>query len=180
VVGKLVLIITSVSINPPAPIHEITPYLPLLGDTTSNQALLLSAPFNSSPPAQSYFPQPTYPNYTLPSGNLSFPTPPSSSPNFTLVLAATSSVPPLTGLQQTGCRLSAVNSTGVVVNETLWLRDIQGWRNQWLVNDLSPVTNYTAYVIQDQTKVSGPIYFITKSGVWVVWLLRESGSCGQS
>ena len=148
-----------------APIHEILPYVPLLGDTTSNQALLFSAPFDSSPPAGSFFPQPTYPNYTLSPANLSLPAPPPS-PNFTLVLSPTSIASPLTNLQQTGCRLTAINSTGTILNDTLWLRDIKGWRNQWLVDGLSPLTNYTAYVVQDSTKVSGPIYFVTKSGMY--------------
>ncbi|KAI6001347.1 hypothetical protein EDD15DRAFT_2158590, partial [Pisolithus albus] len=37
------------------------------------------------------------------------------------------------------------------------------WRLQWFVEGFSPSTNYTAYVIQDRVKVSGPIYFLTKS-----------------
>ncbi|KAI5981857.1 hypothetical protein EDD15DRAFT_2158798, partial [Pisolithus albus] len=37
------------------------------------------------------------------------------------------------------------------------------FRSQWFVEGLSPSTNYTAYAIQDRVKVSGPIYFLTKS-----------------
>lgn len=48
----------------------------------------------------------------------------------------------------------------------LWLKDDDGWRFQWLIPGLSSETNYTAYVIQDGTKMSGPIYFVTKSGEW--------------
>ena len=53
------------------------------------------------------------------------------------------------------------------MNHSLWLKDSDGWRSQWLMSDLNPVTNYTAYVIQDNTKVSGPIMFTTKSGEFV-------------
>jgi hypothetical protein len=130
---------------------------PFLGDTTSNQAFIFSAPFTPSVEAK-----PTYPNYTLPPANLSAPAPPSSSPNFTLVVAPSSSSLP--SLPQTACMLSAQRSTGTVRNQSLWLRDEEGWRSQWLLEGLSPATNYTAYVIQDSRKVSGPMYFVTKSG----------------
>jgi calcium channel MID1 len=150
------------------------PTPPWLGDSTSDQVLLFSAPFDSSPQAESFFPQPTFPNYTLPEANLSFPAPPSTSPNFTLVLSPTSVGQPLTALQQTGCRLRAVNSSGITQNQSLWLRDEQGWRNQWLVGGLSPLTNYTAYSIQDGTKVSGPMYFVTKSSEQVSRMLLQS------
>jgi hypothetical protein len=136
---------------------------PFLGDTTSNQAIIFSAPF--SPSVQT---KPTYPNYTLPPANLSVPTPPASSPNFTLVVAPSSSSPSLPSLPQTACMLSAQGSTGTVRNQSLWLRDEEGWRSQWLLEGLSPATNYTAYVIQDNRKVSGPMYFATKSGMFSV------------
>ena len=60
--------------------------------------------------------------------------------------------------------LSAQRSSGTVRNQSLWLRDEEGWRSQWFLEGLTPATNYTAYVIQDSKKVSGPIYFATKLG----------------
>ena len=140
------------------PFHEHLSISPLLGDTTSNQALVFSQPFA---PAPKDFP--SYPNYTLPQANLSFPAAPVS-PNLTLIISPTSSDPPLTSVPQTGCRLAQTTSTGRQLNQSLWLKDSDGWRSQWLMGDLKPVTNYTAYVIQDNTKISGPIMFTTKSG----------------
>jgi calcium channel MID1 len=128
----------------------------LLGDTTSNQAILFSQPFLPVP-----IEQPSYPNYTLPPANISTPEIPSSIPNFTLVLAPTSAQ--LTSLPQTACALLNASSTGSTVSNDPWLRSPEGWRSQWLVDSLSPSTNYTVYVIQDSLKVSGPIYFATKS-----------------
>lgn len=138
--------------------HEVLATFPLLGDTTSNQALLFSPPFD--PPI---FIDPSYPNYTLPGPSLSSPLPPDSSPNFTLLIAPTSSQT-LTSLPQTACMMASQTSSGNIANESLWLRDEDGWRTQWLMAGLSPQTNYTAYVIQDSQKLSGPMYFVTKSG----------------
>lgn len=50
------------------------------------------------------------------------------------------------------------------VQESLVMRDERGWMTQWIVSGLQASTNYTAFVIQDDTKVAGPIYFATKSG----------------
>lgn len=137
--------------------HEILDTLPLLGDTTANQALIFSSPFSTET-----VPQPSYPNYTLPSANPSVGTAPASL-LFRLVLAPLSSQ--LTSLPQTSCSLGNASSTGTIKLNDLWLREAEGWRSQWLVDGLSPGTNYTAYVIQDQIKVSGPIYLVTKSGM---------------
>ncbi|KAJ3932470.1 MAG: stretch-activated cation channel Mid1 [Lentinula lateritia] len=142
------------------PMHEVLATFPLLGDTTSNQALLFSPPFD--PPI---FIDPSYPNYTLPGPSLSSPLPPDSSPNFTLLIAPTSSQT-LTSLPQTACMMASQTSSGNIANESLWLRDEDGWRTQWLMAGLSPQTNYTAYVIQDSQKLSGPMYFVTKSAVF--------------
>ncbi|KAH7919204.1 hypothetical protein BV22DRAFT_1023395 [Leucogyrophana mollusca] len=150
--------------------HQVLDTLPLLGDTTSNQVLLFSPPF-SPPPID----QPTYPNYTLPPANLSQPSPPSTSPNYTLVLSPSSSS--LTSLPQTGCSLLSTTSSGMQLSQDLWLRDADGWRYQWLMGGLTSVTNYTAYVIQDQTKVSGPIYFATKSAGFPCPLVHSLPYC---
>ena len=137
-------------------IHEVLDTLPLFGDTTANQALLFSPPVSTDAT-----PQPTYPNYTLPSANPSIPDAPIS-PSFDLVLAPLSAQ--LTSLPQTGCSLTNISSSGTVKLNDLWYRGSDEWRSQWLIDGLSSSTNYTAYVIQDHIKVSGPIYFVTKSG----------------
>ena len=141
----------------PGTTFQVLDQLPLLGDTTSNQAILFSHPFLPVPNEQ-----PSFPNYTLPPANLSAPDIPSAIPNLTLVMAPTSAQ--LTTLPQTACALLNTSSTGSINSNDPWLRSSVGWRSQWLVEGLSPSTNYTAYVIQDTLKVSGPIYFATKSG----------------
>ncbi|KIJ67288.1 hypothetical protein HYDPIDRAFT_173886 [Hydnomerulius pinastri MD-312] len=143
---------------------------PLLGDTTANQALLFSHGFSSA-----IIEQPSYPNYTLPPANLSMPDTTPSSPNFNLVIAPTTSQ--LSSLPQTACSLLNVSSTGSIISNDLWLRGKDGWRSQWLVDGLSPMTNYTAYVIEDKMKVSGPIYFVTKSASFPCPLVHSLPYC---
>ena len=139
------------------PIHKTINDLPYFGDTTSNQALVLSHVF-----AKIDTVEPTYPNYTLPAANMSQPPPPTNPPNMTLIMAPTSVG--LANGPRTGCFLSAQRSVGNIANESSWARDESGLRTQWLMGGLSPSTNYTAFVLQDTTRVSGPIYFTTKSG----------------
>lgn len=138
-------------------IHELLTDLPFFGDTTSNQALLFSPPFQMIENIQ-----PTYPNFTLPAANMSQPPLPTTFPNYTIILSPTSSG--LANGLQTGCFLSNQNSSGTIANETIWARDDEGFRTQWLMGGLTPSTNYTAFVLQNNTKVSGPIFFTTKSG----------------
>ncbi|GLB42783.1 putative aryl-alcohol oxidase [Lyophyllum shimeji] len=156
------------------PIHEIlsSSDLPLLGDTTSNQALIFSPAF-----AVEKLPKPSYPNYTLPVANSSQPPPPLGSPNFTLIISPTAASSPLTTLPQTGCFLSSQKSAGTLTSENLWLRDTTRWRTKWLMEALNPATNYTAYVVQDRTKVSGPMYFATKSASFACPLVHELPYC---
>lgn len=159
------------------PIHAILPTFPLLGDTTSSQALLFSAPFAAIEAA----PEPTFPSYTLPQANLSIPQY-TSTHNFSLILAPTtpqSGQRKLTDISQTGCALNAQQSSNAstAINQTLWSRDADGWRNQWLIDGLTPSTNYTAYVVQDNTKVSGPIYFATKSSAFPCPLVHSLPYC---
>jgi calcium channel MID1 len=149
--------------------HEISDVsLPLLGDTTSNQALLFSHPLAPAPPVT----QPTYPNYTLPPANLSLaPDPPSVPVGMSVVITPTSSLEP-GALPMTGCAMRDAAVPGMMTvddkpndSNGLWLKDEQGWRYQWLVSGLQAQTNYTAYVVQNSTKVVGPINFVTKSGL---------------
>ena len=148
---------------------------PFLGDTTANQALLFSPAFE---PINETI-HPTYPNYTLPPANLSFPTGPSSPPNYTLIILPTSSSS-LDSVPRTACALSNVRARDVLhmgarESEGLWLRDLSGWRWQWLINGLTPATNYTVFAMQDRKKVSSPSNFVTKSGMFLLtpYLLRQ-------
>ncbi|EMD35802.1 hypothetical protein CERSUDRAFT_115744 [Gelatoporia subvermispora B] len=146
------------------PMHQLLDTLPLFGDTTSNQAFVFSPPF--LPP--SYY-TPTYPNYTLPPANLTFPPAPSSPPDYTMYIIPTS--PSTLALPRTGCGLTtaaSIASNNIITqpqdaSQGMWLRDSDGWRWQWLVNGLVPQTNYTAYAVQNEANVSGPIFFVTKS-----------------
>ncbi|KAG6331735.1 hypothetical protein ID866_7354 [Astraeus odoratus] len=150
-------------------VHGILDQLPLFGDSTTNQAILFSPAY-----ALETEPESTYPNYTLPSANLSVHDAPPS-PAFELVLAPLSAQ--LTSLPQTGCSLANASSSGAVELNNFWLRGNGEWRSQWLVDGLSPLTNYTAYVIQDQIKVSGPIYFATKSAGFQCPLVHSLPYC---
>ncbi|KAF9649706.1 hypothetical protein BDM02DRAFT_1765631 [Thelephora ganbajun] len=148
-----------VSTNAGQPFHQ---YLgqdgSLFGDSTGNQAIFFSPPFESVG-----FTRPTYPNYTLPSVQMPFSvSQPSSTPQFALTLVETSSISGL--LRRSSCALRATSSKGTVKNQMNWIRDAaEGWRSKWLVEGLTPGTNYSAFVFQDGTKVSGPLYFTTKS-----------------
>lgn len=150
-------------------LHEILTALPLLGDTTSNQAIIFSPPFSMPDIIR-----PTYPNFTLPAGNLSAPTVPANTPNLTLVMSPVSSNNPLLTGPSTGCFLSSQKLFGTIAHENLWLRDEEGWRMQWFLVGLTPATNYTVFVLQDSIKVSGPIFFTTKSGKHAVYLVLSA------
>lgn len=143
------------------PLQERLMDFPLLGDTTSNQAILFSPPY-----ASQSIEEPSYPNYTLP---VSIPmSPPGSTPNFTLILSPTSVGTELGCVLQNLTNAADTGSQGKVSNQTQWLRDPQeGWREQLLVDGLSPQTNYTAFFIQDGKKISGPAYFVTKSSKYL-------------
>jgi hypothetical protein len=108
----------------------------------------------------SYIPS-TYPNFTLPVANMSQPPLPPTSPNYALILSPTS--PGFANGLEISCFLSPQKTFGTIsiANESLWAR---GFKMQWL-GCLTPTTNYTAFVLkQNNTKVSGPIFFATKSG----------------
>ena len=149
-----------VSTNAGQSIHQYLGQAGLLfGDSTGNQAIFFSPPFESV-----VITQPAFPNYTLPSVQTPFPvSQPSFTPQFALTLVETSSASGL--LRQSSCALRATSSTGTVRNQTNWITDeAEGWRSKWLVDGLTPGTNYSAFVSRDGIKVSGPLYFTTKSG----------------
>ncbi|KAI1787502.1 stretch-activated Ca2+-permeable channel component-domain-containing protein [Ganoderma leucocontextum] len=151
---------------------------PLLGDTTSNQALVFSPPFDP----QSIH-QPTFPNYTLPSANMSLPSQPSSPTNHTLILTQTSSSP-FNGLPRTACAIRTQQNTRSVTTLSstqsvgMWLKNTDGWRWEWFVGGLTPNTNYTAYTLQDgQLAASRPVNFVTKSPAFECSLLHQLPFC---
>jgi len=149
-----------VSTDTTQPLHQYLGQSGLLfGDSTRNQAIFFSPPFESIEISQ-----PIFPNYTLPSAQTQFSvSQPSSTPNFSLTLVETSSASELSW--RSSCALAATSSKGTVKNQTNWIRnETEGWRSKWLVEDLSPGTNYSAFVSQGGSKVTGPLYFITKSG----------------
>ncbi|OBZ72809.1 putative oxidoreductase C24B10.20 [Grifola frondosa] len=157
-------------------IFNITDTYPLLGDTASNQALLFSPPFSPITYAA-----PTYPNYTLPPANLTFPPAPSSPPNYSLYIVQTSSSS-LSTMPRTACAIRNSRAAGATLvsassSQGLWLRDDDGWRWQWLVGGLTPLTNYTAFAVQDQTKVSQPINFVTKSAAFICPIVHSLPFC---
>ncbi|KAG7442158.1 uncharacterized protein BT62DRAFT_982557 [Guyanagaster necrorhizus] len=161
-----------VGVSESGPTHKISTDPPSLGDTTATQAIIFSPVF-----LEVSSEVPTYPNYSLPVANLSAPAVPSTSNNFSLIFSETSGSSPLASGLQTGCALQSQNSTGTIVNQTMWLPNEDGWRTQWIIDGLTPATNYTAYVIIDNTTVSGPIYFITKSESFSCPLLSNLPYC---
>lgn len=149
-----------VSTNPKRALHQyLGPDGLLFGDSTGSQAILFSSPFEDVP-----ITKPNFPNYTLPSAQAPFSvSQPSSTPQSALILVETGSASGL--LLRSSCALRATSSQGTVTNQTNWIRnDVEGWRSKWFVEGLSPGTNYSAFISQDDTKVSGPLYFTTKSG----------------
>lgn len=150
--------------------------LPLLGDTTSNQALLFSPPIASGPSYEA----PSYPNYTLPTANSSYPAWPLSPLNVTLSIIPTTSST-LSSLPRTGCALRGSTAegmldVGVKESDGPWLKNDDGWRWQWVVNGLAPQTNYTVFAITNTTHVSGPINFVTKSGEFLQVVYKFSAA----
>lgn len=126
------------------------------------------------------FDEPTYPNYTLQPAIPMTPTPPSSppAPNNTLLLFPTADANETVWLTNSACALST--KLGGVITNTVSrtvLRDSSGWRTQWFVDGLSPSTNYTAYVIGDGVRVSGPSYFLTKSNSFPCTLAHSLPYC---
>lgn len=169
---------------PVAPLHRSLSTPPLLGDTTATQALLFSPPFN--PPT---LVPPSYPNFTLPNGNVSFPNvappPASSQPNASLILTPTSQLQQqFNHLTKSACAIQnaaksisgswlGTNGTGGVNGSTsLALRDTDGWRSQWIVEGLTASTNYSVWVVQDGGALAGPIYAFTKSCARVIPRLK--------
>jgi calcium channel MID1 len=136
---------------------------PLFGDTTSSQAIIFSAPFADAP-----FDEPSYPNYTLPQGNLSAPPNIPTPPAQTLLVYPTSNISSLVSrVNASFCAMveipGNVAGSGKPLSTSDVLRDADGWRTQWVLEGLTPSTNYTVFVISDEALVSPPLYISTKS-----------------
>ncbi|KAH6897652.1 calcium channel [Coprinopsis sp. MPI-PUGE-AT-0042] len=134
------------------PLHEQLSDLPLLGDTTANQAILFSQAFAIPPPRR-----PTYPNYTmdptdLPAGE--------DYPRSSCFLASQ----------------SQIDTGDLTLEDSPWHRDEEGWRMQYIVRGLTPATNYTAYILES-AKVLGPIFFATKSAAFPCTLVANLPYC---
>lgn len=160
------------------PFHQILDGLPLLGDTTANQALIFSPPLSNA--NTTHIDEPTYPNYILPPANTSLPDGAPALPVDVSVFIAPTSTSDLPSLPRTGCAIRAATFKDSHFKDSertkdngLWLRDASGWRWQWLLSGLTPLTNYTTYVIENGTKVSGPINFVTKSGAFLILKIRR-------
>lgn len=151
------------------PPGRVLPSSLLLGDTTTNQALLFSPVLLAAPQAQ-----PTYPNYTLPPAQMDLPgLPEFSLPTFDLVVVPTAASPTNQALDQSLCAIQAANSStgsiaqasNMVVNATTTWSAIageEGYRTYWVVGGLQPGTNYTAWYTQGDGTLSQPTWFATK------------------
>ncbi|WWC69498.1 uncharacterized protein I206_103440 [Kwoniella pini CBS 10737] len=178
------------------PLHSISSSLPFLGDTTSNQALIFS------PLLYSYFePEPSYPNYTLPSPDL--PVVPLNdlssdsmisgnstlSSNLTLYVVPTNSdnSPTLNQLEYSQCAISlAVNATGSIAEKLIikteepqWsaVDNDEGYRQYWVIGDLQANTNYTTWLKDVNGVWSGPMWFNTKADSFPCQLVLPTSIC---
>ena len=173
-----------IGLSSSSPIHQTNPSLPVLGDTTSSQAILFSypvVPFTTKYPFNPTIP--SFPNYTFPAANMSQPPLPQdaaiSNNNVSLVILPTSSSS--SDIPQTGCYLSSQSSAGTLASSSLWARDSSGFRFQYFISGLSPQTNYTAFLVNSSTSttrsISGPIYFTTKSSSFPCTLTHSLPFC---
>jgi len=136
---------------------------PLFGDSTATQAIIFSPPFQDAP----YNP-PSFPNYTLPSANLSDASPPPTPPSQSLLVYQTSNISSLVSqMNQSFCGMLGVPgnlaTSGRPLIKTVVLRDAAGWRTQWILEGLLPSTNYTVFIVENEDAVTPPLYFTTKS-----------------
>jgi hypothetical protein len=145
------------------PIFRRNSTAPLFGDSTATQAIIFSPPFQDAP-----YDPPSFPNYTLPSANLSDAPPPPTPPFQSLLVFQTSIISPVVSqLNQSFCGMLEVPgnlaTSGRPLTKTVVLRDVAGWRTQWVLEGLTPSTNYTVFIVENDETVSPPLYFTTKS-----------------
>ncbi|KAF8648884.1 hypothetical protein AX16_006159 [Volvariella volvacea WC 439] len=160
-----------VGLSDQSALHEVLADPPIFGDSTSTEAILFSHPVLRLPNET----QSSFPNYTLQPALPSLSIPQDTSLNLSLVIAeATSAI----GIPQTACMVVSLGTpANVFFNQTLWSRDRSVWRSQYLVDGLSPATNYSVYVVQNDTKISGPLFFATKSTSFTCPLVHSLPYC---
>lgn len=162
--------------------------------------MLFSPPFLATP-----FVEPIFPNYTLPSANLAAPTTPNNAPNNTIIIVPSAKlVDPqgsaLSNLTLSSCYLASLsivsNAAGTpttpgapgttataTVSTSLALRDqSRGWRTQFLVEGLTPSTEYTMYTVATSSQggvpiLSQPASFKTKSASFACTLVHSLPFC---
>ncbi|WVF72129.1 hypothetical protein IAT40_006941 [Kwoniella sp. CBS 6097] len=185
VTGDLVI---QMSASTDGPLNSISSSLPLLGDTTSSLALLFSPLLISTPKDGPSYPNYTLPSPQLvfepfsSLGDVGIPTVSGNSSlsntNLTLALIPTSSSPTNSGLDYSICAIrNTLNSTGdlastasgnivlkTAVDEPQWstLDEEEGYRHFWAVGGLTAEGNYTAWVMDGEGTLSGPIWFVMK------------------
>ncbi|KAF8335333.1 stretch-activated Ca2+-permeable channel component-domain-containing protein [Cantharellus anzutake] len=158
-------------------IFDVDTRPPHLGDTTANQALIFSPPFQSIP-----FDEPTYPEYVLPPANITSSNSTQPPPQTLLVFQTANISPALAQVSQSACGITEVpgnllSSGDHPLNTTTVLRDYTDYRTQWLFEKLTPSTNYTAYVVTNNSVLSGPLFFVTKSSNFSCPLVHSVPFC---
>ncbi|KAG9016766.1 stretch-activated cation channel mid1 [Tulasnella sp. 427] len=147
-----------------SPAHGPATSPPILGDTTTTQAIVFSPTFETL----SNLPIPKWPNYTLPALRPTFQ-PPAFVPPHSLLILPTPSTLSTFPFFKSACALRElpeitssqekfnVSTVSIVRDPSL------GWQTQFLVpSGLQPATNYTVWITQGP-KISGPLYVYTKS-----------------
>jgi calcium channel MID1 len=97
--------------------------------------------------------QPTYPNYTLSVANR-------SQHSLRFQITPLSYLTPPQDLQMAYEQASSQNTSGTIANSVGTRR--WSFSAQWLTSGLTPSTNYTAFVLQNNSKVGGLVLFATK------------------
>ncbi|KZW03158.1 hypothetical protein EXIGLDRAFT_240750 [Exidia glandulosa HHB12029] len=179
--------------EPQKPFNATAPLrIPVLGDTTTTQAIIFSPPFTAAPSPQEQGLSTQYPNYSLPLINPSLdqlhPPANDSLPDWHLEIEHTvaferrtgeAAIPHRLALEARGSCIArravqkrqhigptfSSKEQDVTANVTLALRGTDGWRLQWIIEGLLPGLNYTAYIMTADNLL-GPIYFATKNGTF--------------
>lgn len=170
---------------------------PYFGDSTATEALLFS-PLRLSDP----FPEPLYPNYTLPGAELDLPQWPLNpggetyegnttflfggrAPHVTFVVLPTSATPSELGnsaaaISAHAASLPASETPTISSNGSVWttVGGTAGFRDYVLVTNLRPNTNYTVWAVgADGITMSQPAWFTTKAESFACPLVLPTSMC---
>jgi calcium channel MID1 len=152
--------------------HAEHPLKPVLGDTTSTVAIVLSPPF-----AQAVSAQMTYPNYTLsttvPASEIPRDIPKSSVIVFDQGFD-------YRALSRSSCALrerfrDQIQTFNVTTSSVLRNR-LEGWISEFVIQNLTPATNYTVFLTQGP-KVSGPLRLLTKTATFPCTMAHDIPYC---